>query len=128
MYKFRVEDLELPTDEEIAEETRIERLRRSNTRAAQTAKVKARNALGQLKRAASGWSTKMLGNTNGAGKRTKKIVQPEYANQARSEKLTGIVRENLRGVPKPKLTCPHCNKTGGKPQMIQFHFDKCKLK
>lgn len=27
-----------------------------------------------------------------------------------------------------KVTCPHCYKTGGKPGMVAFHFDKCKLK
>lgn len=29
---------------------------------------------------------------------------------------------------KPKIICPHCHKEGGKPVMIRFHFDKCKLK
>ena len=27
---------------------------------------------------------------------------------------------------KEKVTCPFCNKTGGKPSMIRFHFDNCK--
>ncbi len=27
-----------------------------------------------------------------------------------------------------KLTCPHCNKTGSKPGMLRYHFDKCKFK
>jgi len=26
------------------------------------------------------------------------------------------------------VTCPHCNKSGPKPQMLQWHFDKCKSK
>lgn len=30
-------------------------------------------------------------------------------------------------VPKPKITCPHCGVTGGRPPMIRFHFDKCKM-
>lgn len=30
--------------------------------------------------------------------------------------------------PKPKVTCPHCGKTGGRPVMIRFHFDNCKEK
>lgn len=87
-----------------------------------------KQAYGQEKRASSGWESKMIGNKNGTGKRKTKIIQPEYANQARSQALLGIERHNLRGVPKPKLTCPHCGKEGGKPQMIQFHFDKCKNK
>lgn len=32
------------------------------------------------------------------------------------------------GVPRPKATCPHCNKIGGAPQMMRWHFDNCKLK
>jgi hypothetical protein len=28
--------------------------------------------------------------------------------------------------PKPAITCPHCGKTGGKPVMMRYHFDKCK--
>ena len=30
--------------------------------------------------------------------------------------------------PKPKVTCPHCNKEGGKPVMVRYHFDNCKFK
>lgn len=42
------------------------------------------------------------------------------ANKKRSEKMSGI--------PKPKVKCPHCDKEGGAPQMIQWHFDNCKRK
>ena len=28
---------------------------------------------------------------------------------------------------KPILVCPHCNKKGGKPIMLRFHFDNCKM-
>ena len=31
------------------------------------------------------------------------------------------------GIPKPKITCPHCGKIGRKPVMIKNHFDKCKF-
>jgi hypothetical protein len=30
------------------------------------------------------------------------------------------------GIPKEKVTCPHCGKTGGQPVMIRHHFDNCK--
>jgi hypothetical protein len=30
------------------------------------------------------------------------------------------------GVPKRLLTCPHCGKTGGEPQLKRWHFDLCK--
>lgn len=29
---------------------------------------------------------------------------------------------------RPKVTCPHCNKTGDKPVMTRYHFDKCKVR
>jgi hypothetical protein len=28
--------------------------------------------------------------------------------------------------PKEIVVCPHCNKSGGKPVMIRYHFDNCK--
>lgn len=33
-----------------------------------------------------------------------------------------------KGITKPKIQCPHCNKSGGLPQMKQWHFDNCKIK
>lgn len=33
---------------------------------------------------------------------------------------------NSQKVPKPKITCPHCQKSGGKPAMLRFHFEHCK--
>ena len=42
------------------------------------------------------------------------------ANKKRSEKMMGR--------PKAKVTCPHCGKEGGKPQMNQWHFDNCKMR
>ena len=29
--------------------------------------------------------------------------------------------------PKEQVTCPHCLKTGGKPAMVRYHFNKCKM-
>ena len=28
---------------------------------------------------------------------------------------------------RPQIKCPHCNISGGKPQMMQWHFDNCKM-
>jgi len=36
--------------------------------------------------------------------------------------------EKLKGKLKPKLICPHCKKLGGRPAMIRWHFDNCKVK
>lgn len=48
-----------------------------------------------------------------------KATTPE-ANEKRSKSLTGR--------PKPVTVCPHCNKSGGVPQMKQWHFNNCKEK
>lgn len=31
-----------------------------------------------------------------------------------------------KGKPKPSIVCPHCGKSGGYPQMIQWHFNNCR--
>lgn len=36
--------------------------------------------------------------------------------------------ETVKGIPKPKITCPHCGLIGGAPQMKRYHFDNCKSK
>lgn len=33
----------------------------------------------------------------------------------------------MSGIPKEQVTCPHCNKVGGKPSMTRHHFNNCKL-
>lgn len=33
----------------------------------------------------------------------------------------------LRGVPKEIVTCPNCNRSGGKASMKRWHFEKCKF-
>lgn len=48
-----------------------------------------------------------------------KATTPE-ANQRRSQSLTGKQ--------KPVIICPQCGKSGGAPQMKQWHFDNCKEK
>jgi len=48
-----------------------------------------------------------------------KATTPE-ANEKRSKSMIGK--------PKQIIECPHCNKTGGLPQMKQWHFDNCKEK
>jgi hypothetical protein len=31
-----------------------------------------------------------------------------------------------KGIPKPKITCPHCGETGGASPMTRWHFSNCK--
>jgi Putative endonuclease segE, GIY-YIG domain/NUMOD3 motif len=43
-------------------------------------------------------------------------------SQAMKEKLSATTK----GVPKNKITCPHCHKIGGEGNMKRYHFDNCK--
>ena len=36
------------------------------------------------------------------------------------------LESNRKGIARPILICPHCNKSGGDAQMKQWHFDNCK--
>lgn len=37
------------------------------------------------------------------------------------------ISNSLKGRVFEQVTCPHCKKTGNKPPMVAWHFDKCKL-
>lgn len=71
------------------------------------------------KQNSSGWTWSKESRKNKSEKMTG-IVWDEEVNKKRSETMSGI--------PKPKIKCPHCGKEGGAPQMIQWHFDNCKMK
>tara|TARA_R110000787_G_scaffold217978_1_gene326693 strand:- start:219 stop:725 length:507 start_codon:yes stop_codon:yes gene_type:complete len=45
---------------------------------------------------------------------------------APSEETRRKISEIKKGIPKPVIQCPHCNKSGGRPQMKRWHFDNCK--
>ena len=44
-----------------------------------------------------------------------------------SETHKQSIGDVVRGRPKPQITCPHCGKVGGAPQMHQWHFDNCRF-
>lgn len=44
------------------------------------------------------------------------------------KKVIAARAESQRGIPRKKVTCPHCGKEGGEGIMIRWHFDNCKLK
>lgn len=49
------------------------------------------------------------------------------SEEARTRQKSAV-KEALTGKPKSMVVCPYCNKTGGKPAMMRFHFDNCKEK
>jgi hypothetical protein len=34
----------------------------------------------------------------------------------------------IKDKPQTKITCPHCDKTGGESNMKRYHFDNCKFR
>lgn len=52
---------------------------------------------------------------------------PMYGKK-RTEEHRRKMSETMKGKPRPKVTCPHCNKTGGTGIMHRWHFDNCKQK
>ena len=60
------------------------------------------------------------GNINGI---YSKGISRTPTNKAEWKKNLSLA---AKGIPKPLLICPHCSKTGGEPQMKQWHFANCK--
>ena len=58
-----------------------------------------------------------LVNETIGGKSVKGYMQSPEQRAKVTEKLTGYVHK--------KITCPHCNTTGGQTSMKRWHFDKC---
>ena len=44
----------------------------------------------------------------------------------RSEEIKLILSNKQKGITKDIIECPYCNKVGGKPAMIRWHFNNCK--
>ena len=59
---------------------------------------------------------------------TKEKMRQKKLGTVLSQEHKDNVGKALKGRPKPKLTCPHCGKIGGAPQMKRHHFDNCKEK
>ena len=42
-------------------------------------------------------------------------------------KISESLKGKNKGIPKPKVVCPHCEKEGGLPNMMRWHFNNCKM-
>lgn len=87
-------------------------------------------------------SISLKGNTNKLGKKLSDETKSKISNASKgkpspkkgklgkktSDETKSKISATLKGRFIPTSTCPHCNKTGGTPQMIQWHFDNCKMK
>lgn len=60
------------------------------------------------------------------------VKRPQFAKLMKGRPKSQHMRDALSiaktGVPRGKLTCPYCDKTGGDGNMHRWHFDKCKSK
>jgi len=61
-------------------------------------------------------------------KETKRKISLSKIGKKMSKLSSELKSKATKGVAKEKVKCPHCDKVGGKPTMIQWHFDNCKLK
>ena len=55
-----------------------------------------------------------------------KLRQKKLGNKS-SEETKAKQSAATKGRPKPTVSCPHCNKSGGNSAMGRWHFDNCKL-
>lgn len=64
--------------------------------------------------------------SNPYGNRDYKIGSREFERIRKfiAERNSGVNHHNF-GIEMEQITCPHCNKSGGKHGIIQFHFDNC---
>lgn len=58
----------------------------------------------------------------------KAIVSATHSGRARSAETKGKISAANAGKVRLKVSCPHCDKVGGKSNMDRYHFDNCKVK
>jgi len=59
---------------------------------------------------------------------TKRNISETKKGVPQSEESKRKRSETMKGTSKPKITCPWCGQSGGKPTMTRWHMDNCKLK
>jgi len=57
----------------------------------------------------------------------KQAISKQSIGRIKSNETIEKLRNKASKEPKCLITCPHCNKIGGKPSMIRWHLDNCKL-
>jgi len=63
-----------------------------------------------------------IGNDNGM---TGKSVT-DFMSEEKIKSWKESISKSTKGVPKKKVTCPHCSKMGAPHLMSRFHFENCK--
>lgn len=57
----------------------------------------------------------------------KAIVSATHTGRFRSAETKARIASSNTGKKNQVVECPHCNKSGGKTNMIRYHFDNCKV-
>jgi hypothetical protein len=55
-------------------------------------------------------------------------IKERMTGHVKSEATLQKLKDRASKEPKPQVTCPHCNKTGGAPSMKRWHMDNCRNK
>ena len=58
----------------------------------------------------------------------KRKLSDAHKGKPKSEETKRRMSDAKKGIKKEVVTCPYCQKTGGKPAMKRFHYEKCKQK
>jgi hypothetical protein len=59
----------------------------------------------------------------------RKLIIDKWTPEQKEESRIKMIASNpvmMKGYKQAVVTCPHCNKSGGKGQMKTYHFDNCK--
>jgi len=59
---------------------------------------------------------------------SRKKISKSCSGNKMPESMKQKLSEQRKGVPRPKITCPHCNKEGAVGLMHRWHLDNCKFK
>jgi len=66
------------------------------------------------------------------GKKLSEECKRKISESKKGRKFSEEVKEKIsdahKGIKKEIVTCPYCQKTGGKPAMKRYHYDNCKQK
>lgn len=83
------------------------------------------------KRISESLKGKMVGENNPMYGKANSQKQKEFIGSLyRGKNLSEEHRKKIRNsaLNRPKVTCPHCNKTGNPAPMALWHFDRCRYK
>ena len=80
--------------------------------------------MGESRRGVPSGQKPMLGKKH--SEETKRRISEGGKGRVVSEETKRLMSQSKKGVPRPKVTCPHCGLVGATGIMNRWHFDNCK--